>query len=134
VLAKGGAHGIVWSSPVYYAVIYAWKGGSVVNTVVLVSFVTLVVTVTLLMPYGLVAIAGAAEGRRHRAGLLVKLILPLIAVAVVALASTTSSSRRHRRPTSPRRISGSWSWAWPWGCSASTAGPGRMRRPRPPLG
>jgi hypothetical protein len=132
VLAKGGAHGIVWSSPVYYAVIYAWKGGSVVNTVVLVSFVTLVVTVTLLMPYGLVAIAGAAEGRRHRAGLLVKLILPLI--AVVALASTTSSSRRHRRPTSPRRISGSWSWAWPWGCSASTAGPGRMRRPRPPLG
>lgn len=71
---------------VYYAVIYAWKGGSIANTVVLVSYVTLVVTVTLLMSYGLVAIAGAAEGWRHRASLVIKLVLPLIAVAVVALA------------------------------------------------
>jgi amino acid transporter len=68
---------------IYYVVVYAWKGGSVSNTVEISAFVSLVVTVTLLMAYGFVAVSGAVEGWRYGAGLLIKLVLPVISVAVV---------------------------------------------------
>ena len=71
---------------VYYAVLYAWKGGSIANTLTISAFISLVVTVTLLMSYGLVAISGAVEGWRQHAHLLVKAALPVVAVAVVLLA------------------------------------------------
>jgi amino acid transporter len=70
----------------YYIAVYAWKGGSIANTVEITAFVSLVVTVTLLIAYGLVAVSGAIEGWRHRAHLAVKLVLPVISVAVVLLA------------------------------------------------
>jgi amino acid transporter len=71
---------------VYYAVVYAWKGGSVANTVEISAYVSLIVTVTLLLSYGLVALAGAVEGWRNGARLLVRLALPVVSVAVVLVA------------------------------------------------
>ena len=70
----------------YYLVVYAWKGGSVVNTVEIVTYISLLVTVTVLIAYGFIGVAGAVEGWRSHAHPLVRLVLPVVAVAIILLA------------------------------------------------